>query len=96
MSTISNIHPGEILLEEFLEPLAISQNKLARTMNVPPRRINEIVHGNRTITADTAIRLSKAFGTSAAFWTNLQALYDIEKAILEKQGEFEAIERIVA
>lgn len=96
MNKIPNIHPGEILLEEFLEPLNISQNKLAKTMNVPPRRINEIVHGKRSVTADTAIRLSKALGTSTEFWTNLQALYDIEKASLEKEAEFSMIEKIVA
>ena len=96
MNRIDNIHPGEILLEEFLEPLKISQNKLAKVMKVPPRRINEIVHGKRSITADTAIRLSLALGTTAQFWTNLQAAYELEVANLAKGDEFVAIERIVA
>ncbi|BBN60271.1 HigA family addiction module antitoxin [Hydrogenovibrio marinus] len=96
MNRIDNIHPGEILLEEFLEPLQISQNKLAKVMKVPPRRINEIVHGKRSITADTAIRLGLALGTTAQFWTNLQAAYELEEASLAKGAEFVAIERIVA
>jgi len=79
MDKLRNIHPGEILLEEFLEPMGISQNKLARDIGVPPRRINEIVHGNRAITADTDLRLSRAFGTSEGFWLNLQSLYDLEE-----------------
>ena len=72
------IHPGEVLLEEFLGPLGISQYRLAHAISVPPRRINEIVHGNRAISADTALRLSRFFGTSAQFWLNLQARYDLE------------------
>lgn len=72
------IHPGEILAEEFLEPLAVSQNKVAVSIGVPPRRINEIVHGKRRITADTALRLARYFGTSADFWLNLQTRYDLE------------------
>ncbi|OGT43426.1 MAG: addiction module antidote protein, HigA family [Gammaproteobacteria bacterium RIFCSPHIGHO2_12_FULL_37_34] len=79
MNRIANIHPGEILLEEFLNPLDISQNKLARDIDVPPRRINEIVHGDRSITADTDLRLSKALGTSEGFWLGLQADYDLEE-----------------
>lgn len=71
-------HPGEILLEEFLKPLGISQYHLAKAVNVPARRINEIVHGKRSITADTALRLSRFFGTSDRFWLNLQTRYDIE------------------
>ncbi|MFQ5626216.1 MAG: HigA family addiction module antitoxin [Methyloligellaceae bacterium] len=71
-------HPGEILLEEFLEPMGISQYRLAKATSVPARRINEIVHGKRSITADTALRLSKFFGTSDRFWTNLQTRYDLE------------------
>ena len=77
---LSNIHPGEILLEEFLKPMEISQNAIARAIAVPPRRINEIVHGKRSVTADTAIRLAAYFGTSEQFWTGLQADYDLEKA----------------
>ena len=72
------VHPGEILLEEFLEPLEISQYRLAKDISVPPRRINEIVHGKRAITADTALRLSRYFGTTERFWMNLQTRYDLE------------------
>ena len=72
------IHPGEILAEEFLTPLGITQHKLAVAIGVPPRRINEIVHGTRRITADTALRLARYFGTSERFWINLQARYDLE------------------
>ncbi len=72
------IHPGEILLEEFLKPIGISQYQLAKDINVDPRRINAIVHGKRGITADTALRLSRYFGTSERFWLNLQAHYDLE------------------
>jgi addiction module HigA family antidote len=72
------IHPGEILAEEFLEPLEISQYRLANDISVPPRRINEIVHGKRAITADTALRLARYFGTSERFWLNLQGHYDLE------------------
>ena len=72
------IHPGEILLEEFLEPMGISQYRLAKDINVPPRRINEIVLGKRAITPDTALRLSLFFGLSERFWINLQTRYDIE------------------
>lgn len=76
---LAPIHPGEILLEEFLNPMGISQYRLAKEINVPPRRINEIVHGVRAVTADTALRLSRYFGTSERFWLNLQTRYDIEK-----------------
>jgi addiction module HigA family antidote len=72
------IHPGEILMEEFLKPMEISQYRLAKDINVPARRINEIVHGKRSITPDTALRLSKYFGLSERFWINLQARYDLE------------------
>ena len=73
------IHPGEVLLEEFLTPLGISQYRLAKETSVPARRINEIVHGTRAITADTALRLARYFGTTDPFWLNLQAHYDLEK-----------------
>lgn len=79
MAKLKNIHPGEILLEEFLVPMGISQNALARAISVPPRRINEIVLGKRGITADTALRLARAFGTSEGFWMGLQADYDLEE-----------------
>jgi addiction module HigA family antidote len=72
------IHPGEILNEEFLKPMGISQYRLAKDISVPPRRINEIVYGKRSITADTALRLGKFFGISAQFWLNLQTRYDLE------------------
>jgi antitoxin HigA-1 len=72
------IHPGEILQEEFLRPLGISQYRLAKEMSVPPRRINQIVQGTRAITADTALRLARYFNTSDRFWLNLQARYDLE------------------
>lgn len=73
------VHPGEILLEEFLQPMGISQYRLAKDTNVDPRRINAIVHGQRAVTADTALRLSRYFGTSARFWLNLQMQYDLEQ-----------------
>jgi addiction module HigA family antidote len=72
------VHPGEILLEEFLSPLGVSQYRLAKDTSVPPRRINEIVRGSRSISADTALRLARYFGTSERFWLNLQARYDLE------------------
>ncbi len=72
------IHPGEILMEEFLKPMGISQYRLAKDISVPPRRINEIVHGKRGVTADTALRLGRFFGMSPQFWLNLQTRYDLE------------------
>ncbi len=72
------IHPGEILMEEFLLPMGISQYRLAKDISVPPRRINEIVHGKRAITPDTALRLARYFGLSERFWINMQARYDLE------------------
>jgi addiction module HigA family antidote len=75
---INPIHPGEILFEEFLKPLGITQYRLAKDISVPPRRINEIIHGKRSISADTALRLSRYFGLSERFWLNLQARYDLE------------------
>jgi addiction module HigA family antidote len=72
------VHPGEILLEEFLKPLGVSQYRLAKHVSVPPRRINEIVRGSRAITADTALRLARFFGTSERFWLNLQTRYELE------------------
>lgn len=73
------VHPGEILLEEFLKPLGISQYRLSKDVSVPPRRINEIVHGIRAISADTALRLARYFGTSDRFWLNLQTRFDLER-----------------
>jgi addiction module HigA family antidote len=74
------IHPGQILLEEFLKPMSISQYRISKDITVPARRINEIVHGKRSVTADTALRLGKFFGMSAQFWLNLQSRYDLEVA----------------
>ena len=79
MARLKNIHPGDILLHEFLEPMGISQNKLARDISVPPRRINEAVLGKRAITADTALRLARYFGNSEKFWLGLQGDYDLEE-----------------
>lgn len=93
------IHPGEILLTEFMEPLNLSQNRLAREIGVPPRRINEIVHGKRTITADTAVRLGKFFGTSAQLWLNLQSHYELDCIIYAertgKTGRFDFIKQFI-
>jgi len=80
MSKLAPIHPGEVLRADFLEPLALSQYRLAKELRVPPRRINEIVLGKRGITADTALRLSRYFGTSERFWLNLQVRFDLETA----------------
>jgi addiction module HigA family antidote len=77
---LAPMHPGEILWEEFLKPLGISQNRLGRDLGVSPRRINEIIHGKRSITADTALRLSRYFGASAEFWLGLQSDYDLDIA----------------
>jgi addiction module HigA family antidote len=86
------IHPGEILLEEFLKPMGISQYKLAKDISVPPRRINEIIHGTRAITPDTALRLSRYFGLSERFWLNMQSRYDIE---MEKDRLSDRLEKEV-
>jgi antitoxin HigA-1 len=77
-ATMPPIHPGEILLEEYLEPLSLSQYRLAKDISVSPRRINEIVHGKRAISADTALRLARYFGTTDRFWLNLQTRYNLE------------------
>lgn len=81
------VHPGDILLEDFMKPLHLSQNRLAREIGVPPRRINEIIHGKRAISADTAIRLSRFFGTSAQVWLNLQAEYELDSIIYRERTE---------
>lgn len=80
MKKIPPVHPGEILEEEFLKPLAISQNRLGKDLGVSPRRVNEIIHGKRSITADTALRLSRYFGNSASFWLGLQMDFDLDVA----------------
>jgi len=87
------IHPGEILLEEYLKPLEISQYRLAKEISVPPRRLNEIVHGKRSISADTALRLARYFGTTERFWLNLQTHYDLE---VEKDRLADRLEEEVA
>lgn len=95
--TLPPIHPGEVLLEEFLEPLGISQYRLAKDISVPPRRINEIVHGTRAVTADTALRLSRYFNTSDRFWLNLQTAYDldVERDKLGDRLDAEVLQRAV-
>jgi addiction module HigA family antidote len=87
------VHPGEILMEEFLQPMGISQYRLAKDIKVPPRRINEIVHGKRAISADTALRLARYFAMSETFWSNLQAHYDLE---VEKDRLGDSLEKEVA
>ena len=93
---LTNIHPGEILQEEFLLPMNISQNALARAAGVPPRRINEIVLGKRGVTADTALRLAKVFGTSEGFWLGLQADYDLEESRHAIGADLDRVERLAA
>jgi addiction module HigA family antidote len=90
---LAPIHPGEVLAEEFLAPLGVSQYRVARDISVPPRRIKEIVHGKRAVTADTALRLARFFGTSPEFWLNLQARDDLE---LERDRLGERLEEEVA
>ena len=80
VATVAPIHPGEVLMEDFIKGFGITQHKLAVAIGVPPRRINEIVHGKRGITADTAVRLSRYFGTTSEFWMNLQMRYELERA----------------
>ena len=91
MTSMTPIHPGEVLLEDFLTPLEVTQHHLAVSISVPPRRINEIVHGKRRISADTALRLARYFGTTDRFWLNLQTRYDLE---LEKDHLGSSLEQI--
>jgi addiction module HigA family antidote len=91
MDKLTPIHPGEVLMEDFIEPLGITQHKVAVAIDVPPRRINEIVHGKRRITADTALRLARYFGTTDLFWVNLQNRYDLE---IERDALGESLDRI--
>ena len=91
MDKLTPIHPGEVLMEDFIEPLGITQHKVAVAIDVPPRRINEIVHGKRRITADTALRLARYFGTTDLFWVNLQNRYDLE---VERDALGGALDRI--
>ena len=88
------VHPGEVLMEDFLKDLGITQHKLAVSIGVPPRRINEIVHGKRAITADTALRLAKFFGMSPQFWLGLQTQYDLDVAEDKVFSEIEQIQTI--
>src|SRR5690606_1748132 len=96
MKTLPNIHPGEVLLEEFLIPMGISQNALARAAGVPPRRINEIVLGKRGVSADTAVRLAAVLGTSERFWLGLQADHDLEEAHRTLGGALSSLQRLAA
>ena len=91
MEKLKNIHPGEILLKEFLEPLEITAYRLSKDLNIPQTRISEIIKGNRRITADTALRLGKYFGNSAKFWLGIQDDYDIEDRKEAKQEELDKI-----
>lgn len=93
---LPNIHPGEVLLDEFLRPMEISQNALARAIGVPPRRINEIVLGKRSVSADTALRLARALGTSEQFWMGLQADYDLEEARKSAAHELRKVQPLAA
>jgi antitoxin HigA-1 len=94
MEKLSNIHPGEILLEEFLIPLNISAYRLSKDLGIPQTRTSEIIKGHRSITADTAIRLSYYFGNSAKFWLGLQNDFDLEEEKKSKAGDFKRIKRI--
>ena len=91
MNRLDNIHPGEILLEEFLLPLKISAYRLSKSLKIPQTRVSQIIKGKRRITADTALRLSKFFGNSAKFWLGLQNDYDIEEGRLNKQNDLDEI-----
>jgi addiction module HigA family antidote len=93
MENLKNIHPGEILLEEFLKPLEISAYRLSKEISIPQTRISQIIKGNRRITADTALRLSKFFGTSAKFWLGLQDDFDIEQESNQRKIELESIQQ---
>ena len=93
---IPPIHPGEILLEEYLKPMGITQYRLAKDIHVDPRRINEIIHGQRSITADTALRLARYFRTSERFWLNLQSRYDLELQKMELGDRLEKEVKVLA
>ena len=96
MEKLPNIHPGEVLLHEFLEPLEITAYRLSKELKIPQTRISEIIKGRRRITADTALRLSKYFGNSAKFWLGLQDDYDIEEEKLNKEKELKEIRQFAA
>ena len=96
MAKLKNVHPGEVLLEEFLKPLGLSQTRLAQAMGVSPRRVNEIVLGKRAITADTAVRLARALVASEGFWMGLQADYDLEEARALLGEDLDRVPRLAA
>lgn len=93
MANLKNIHPGEILLEKFLKPLEVRAHRLSKEISIPQSRISQIIKGNRRITADTALRLSKFFGTSAKFWLGLRADFDIEQEYIQRKSVFELIKQ---
>lgn len=93
---LRNVHPGEVLEQEFLQPMGLSQNAMARALGVPPRRVNEIVLGRRAVTADTALRLSRALGTSAEFWMNLQVCYDLEETARQIESTLASLQPLAA
>ncbi len=94
METLANVHPGEILLEEFLKPMNISAYRLSKDIGIPQTRTSAIIKGNRGITADTALRLSIYFGTTAKFWMGLQDDFDLEEALKNKQAELNQIKKV--
>ena len=94
METLANVYPGEILLEEFLKPMNISAYKLSKDIGIPQTRTSAIIKGNRGITADTALRLSIYFGTTAKFWMGLQDDFDLEEALKNKQAELNQIKKV--
>ncbi|MFY0686925.1 MAG: HigA family addiction module antidote protein [Cyclobacteriaceae bacterium] len=96
MEKLPNIHPGEVLSEEFLKPMGISAYRLSKDLHIPQTRISQILKKNRRITADTALRLSKYFGTTPKFWLGLQDDFDIEEELGAKTGEFDTIEKVTA
>ena len=96
MPKLKNIHPGEVLMEEFLIPLEVTAYKLAKDTGIPQTRVSQILKGNRRITADTALRLSKYFGNSAKFWLGLQDDFDLEEEMKTKSGSFNAIKSLNA
>ena len=95
MKELANLHPGEVLNEEFLKPLGVSAYRLSKDLNIPQTRISEIIKGNRRITADTSLRLSKYFGNSPKFWLGLQNDFDLEDEINKKEAEFSEITKFV-
>lgn len=90
---LAPVHPGEVLEEEFLKPFGISKYRLAKDLHIPPTRVGEIIHGKRGLTADTALRLARYFGTSAAFWINLQGQYDLEVTEEKEHDQLEVVHR---